>query len=243
MTFRSRARSAFGSCWTWSRWATPASAAISPRSPRPPAGSPTTRARSPALGLAGWDVIPLLVLSNAGTAELWTGDLAEAEKHLRAAVDTNQWSGLLRPHLNAASQLALLLAERGDLDAAQAEAQAAVQRATEAGWAVSAQAVAAYLALAWVSLDRSEPEGVDRWLGRVAEVEAIAPEPHVQLAAAALTALRRADAGDLEGARTGLQAQRPGWRTARRPSSPTDLCWSKPSCCAGPVTCSKRPTS
>ena len=40
-----------------------------------------------ALGLAGWDVIPLLVLSSAGTAELWTGDMAEAEKHLRAAVD------------------------------------------------------------------------------------------------------------------------------------------------------------
>jgi LuxR family transcriptional regulator, maltose regulon positive regulatory protein len=159
-----------------------------------------------ALGLAGWDLIPLLVLSGAGTAELWTGDLAEAEKHLRAAVDANQWNGLLRPHLNASSQLALLLAERGDLDAAETEAQAVAQRATEAGWAVSAQAVAAYLALAWVSLDRSEPDGVDRWLGRVAEVEAIAPEPHVQLAAAALTALRRADADDLEGARTGLQA-------------------------------------
>ncbi len=68
------------------------------------------------------------------------------------------------------------------------------------------QAVAAYLALAWVSLDRSEPDGVDRWLGRVAEVEAIAPEPHVQLAAAALNTLRRADAGDWDGARTALRA-------------------------------------
>jgi LuxR family maltose regulon positive regulatory protein len=102
--------------------------------------------------------------------------------------------------------LALLLAERGDLDAAQAEAQAAVQRATEAGWTISPQAVAAYLALAWVSLDQSEPEGVDRWLGRVADVEAVAPEPHVQLAAAALNALRRADTGDREGARTALRA-------------------------------------
>ena len=80
------------------------------------------------------------------------------------------------------------------------------QRATEAGWAVSAQAVAAYLALAWVSLDRGEPDGVDRWLARVAEVEAVAPEPHVQLAAAALNALRRADTGDWEGARTALRA-------------------------------------
>ena len=53
------------------------------------------------LGLAGWDVIPLLILSTVGTAELWTGDVTSAEKHLRAAVDANQWSGLLRPHLNA----------------------------------------------------------------------------------------------------------------------------------------------
>jgi len=162
------------------------------------------------LGLAGWDVIPLLVLSNAGTAELWTGDMTEAEKHLRAAVDANQWSGLLRPHLNAASQLALLLAGRGDLDAAQSEAHAAVQRASEAGWAVSVQAVAAYLALAWVSLDRAETEGVDRWLARVADVEASMPEPHVQLAAIALSTLRRADVGDWDGARTVLHTATAG---------------------------------
>ena len=61
---------------------------------------------------------------------------------------------------------------------------------------MSPQAVAAYLALAWVSLDRGEPEGVDRWLARVAEVEAVAPEPHVRLAAATLNALRRAGSGD-----------------------------------------------
>jgi LuxR family transcriptional regulator, maltose regulon positive regulatory protein len=40
----------------------------------------------------------------------------------------------------------------------------------------------------------------DRWIGRVQEVEAIAPEPHVQVAAAAMCAMRRADAGDREGA-------------------------------------------
>src|SRR3954470_5217400 len=37
-----------------------------------------------ALGLTAWDVVPLLVLGNAGTSEFWTGDLAEAENHLRA---------------------------------------------------------------------------------------------------------------------------------------------------------------
>ena len=168
-------------------------------------------------------MIPLLVLSNAGTAELWTGDVVEAEKHLRAAVDTNQWSGLLRPHLNAASQLALLLAERGDLDAAQADAQAAVQRATEAGWAISAQAVAAYLALAWVSLDRSEPEGVDRWLGagrRGRGRRTRAARPTRRGRAERAPARRRR--------RLGGRTHRPAGsdradRKLRRPSSPTEL--------------------
>ena len=32
------------------------------------------------LGLAGWDVIPLLVLGNAGTAELWTGDVGRGRE-------------------------------------------------------------------------------------------------------------------------------------------------------------------
>ncbi|MFC5994976.1 LuxR C-terminal-related transcriptional regulator [Pseudonocardia hispaniensis] len=158
------------------------------------------------LGLAAWDVVPLIVLGNAGTAELWTGDMIEAEKHLRAALDTSHSGGLLRPHLNAAAQLALLHCEHGDLTLAEAEANALAECAAEAGWSVSAQAVGAYLALARVSLDRAEPAEADRWLARVVEVEAVAPEPHVQLAAAALMALRRADAGDVEGALAGLRA-------------------------------------
>ena len=41
-----------------------------------------------ALGLAGWDVIPLLVRSSAGTAELWSGNMTEAEKHLPQSTQT-----------------------------------------------------------------------------------------------------------------------------------------------------------
>ncbi|WP_214368806.1 LuxR C-terminal-related transcriptional regulator [Pseudonocardia sp. H11422] len=159
-----------------------------------------------ALGLTGWDMVPLLVLSNAGTAELWTGDVLEAEKHLRAAVDANRWSGFLRPHLNAESQLALLECARGDLGPAREDALATIARATERGWALTPQAVAAYVALAQVALDQDEPAEVDRWLRRIGEVEAIAPEPHVRMAAAALNAVRRADAGDREGALGGLRA-------------------------------------
>jgi LuxR family maltose regulon positive regulatory protein len=167
-----------------------------------------------ALGLAAWDVVPLLVLGNAGTAEFWTGDLAEAENHLRAAADLDQSGGVLRPHLNAAAHLALLHCERGDLDAAQSEARAVVEHAVDVGWTVSAQVVAAYLALARIALDRDEYADADSWLGRVAEVEAVIPEPHIQLAAAALTALRRADTGDPVGALSEMQLA-----TARLPGT------------------------
>ena len=138
----------------------------------------------------------VLMLANAGTAELWTGDLVEAEKNLRAAVDADRWGGFLRPHLNAESHLALLTCELGDLDAAREGALAAIARANEQGWALTVQAVSAHLALARVALDRDEPSEVDSWLANVAEIESITPEPHVQLAAAALAALRRADIGD-----------------------------------------------
>jgi LuxR family maltose regulon positive regulatory protein len=158
-----------------------------------------------ALGLTGWDLIPLLVLGNGGMAEFWTGDLIAAEKHLRAAVDFDRSGGVLRPHLNAAAHLALLQCEQGDLDTAEAKARAVVEHATDVGWAVSAQVVAAYLTLAWVALDRDDRPEVDGWLGRVAEVETVIPEPHVQLAAAALAALRRGDDGDPVGALSELR--------------------------------------
>ena len=157
------------------------------------------------LGLAAWDVVPLIVLGNAGTAAFWTGDPIEAEKHLRAAVDYDRSGGLLRPQLNAAAYLALLRCERGDVDAAQDEAQAVVEQATDAGWTVSAQVAAAYLTLAWVALDRDDHPDADAWFARIAEVEAIMPEPPIQLTAASLTALRRADAGDPMGALSGLR--------------------------------------
>ena len=154
-TSRSRARSACGSSLGPGRdgharargdlVALVAAARRVPEDPRALAG----------LGLAGWDVIPLLVLSNAGTAERGPG-IRSRPRNVSAPQWRHQWSGLLRPHLNAAAQLALLLAERGDRRR-QDDAQAAVRRATEAGWATSAQAVAAYLALAWVSLDQGDP--------------------------------------------------------------------------------------
>jgi LuxR family maltose regulon positive regulatory protein len=158
------------------------------------------------LGLASWDVLPIVLLSNAGTAELWIGDGLEAEKHLRAAIGAVHSSVVLRPQLNARAHLALLHALRGNLPSAQEDAQEVVAQATRAGLLTAPQTVAAYLALAWVALDQDDPAGVDRWLARVGGIESIAPEPHIQLAAAGLNALRHADTGALEGALTGLRA-------------------------------------
>jgi LuxR family maltose regulon positive regulatory protein len=66
--------------------------------------------------------------------------------------------------------------------------------------------MAAYLALARVALDQDDPAEAERWLARVNGGESTAPEPHIQLAAAGLTAFRVADAGNVEGALAGLRA-------------------------------------
>ena len=72
-----------------------------------------------------------------------------------------------------------------------------------------------------MALDRDDRPEVDGWLGRVAEVETVIPEPHMQLAAAALAALRRADAGDLEDALGTLRLTTTRLAAACRPRSPT----------------------
>jgi LuxR family maltose regulon positive regulatory protein len=73
--------------------------------------------------------------------------------------------------------------------------------------------------LARIALDRDDLDGADPWLARLAEVEEIAPEPHVRLAQALALAVRRDAAGDREGALRGLRttsaALRP-WTPPRR---------------------------
>jgi LuxR family maltose regulon positive regulatory protein len=157
------------------------------------------------LGMAGWELIRILILSNRGTAELWLGELDEAAAHLGAAFEAEPEQGVLLPHLNAQAHLALLDCERGELTSASARAQAAIARARATGAEGTAQVVPAYLALAWIHHDRGEPGEVEPWLERVDEVEATAPERHVQLAAAVLLAQHRA-ATDPEAALGGLEA-------------------------------------
>jgi LuxR family maltose regulon positive regulatory protein len=158
------------------------------------------------LGLAGWDLVRVLTLSNQGTAELWLGELGAAEIHLRAAMDAEPAAGVLLPRLNAQAQLALLECERGHLATARSEAREVVARATSTGSTSTAQMVSAYLALAWAHIDSGELAEADPWLRRADEVEAASPEPHVQLTAAVLRARRRAEA-DPEAALLALQTR------------------------------------
>jgi LuxR family maltose regulon positive regulatory protein len=159
------------------------------------------------LGMAAGEIVPIVALNNLGTAELWNGDLSGAAAHLAATIDLGT-DGPTLPHLNAAAHLALLHCERGEFAAAETAARAVTTTAERLGWAVTPQAVSAYLAMARVLLDRAELTDLDQWLRRVAEVEAVAPERPIQLAAALLLAARRESAGDAERALTGLRAAR-----------------------------------
>jgi LuxR family maltose regulon positive regulatory protein len=157
------------------------------------------------LGFAGAEIVPVIVHSNLGTAELWIGDLTRGARSLGAAADPGSGAPALS-HINAAAYLALLHCERGELDTAVAVAGEVTATAASMGWARTPQAVPAYLAMARVLLDRDELAEIDTWLDRAAEVASVAPEPHVQLATALVLAARREAVGNRERALAGLRA-------------------------------------
>ena len=152
-----------------------------------------------------------LVRSNLGTAEYWTGDSATAAVHLRDVADL---AGPRRslPPVNAASHLALIAGDRGDLVTAEHLARTAVAAAERAGWTRTMQIAPAYLALARVAFDRVELN--DTWLGRLAEVEEQSPEHHISLAASLVRAARHEAAGDPDRALAelrGVEGRLGGW--------------------------------
>jgi LuxR family maltose regulon positive regulatory protein len=166
---------------------------------------PSDAAALAGLSMSGTEIVPVMILSNLGTAELWTGDLDAAEPHLLAAADPAGRRPAL-PHINATAHLALLHCERGALDTAETLALQASEAASGAGWASTPQMAGAYLAMARVMFDRGRLEETDTWLGRLADIEARAPEPHVTLARALVLAAIREAAGDPERALSGLRA-------------------------------------
>ncbi|HSK57761.1 MAG TPA: LuxR C-terminal-related transcriptional regulator, partial [Actinomycetospora sp.] len=170
-------------------------------------------------GLSDPGIVAVAVRGNLGTAEFWTGDLEAAEEHLLDAADPGDGPSAL-PHLNASAHLALLVAEHGDLDAAEGRARSVVAAAEAEGWSGAPQVAPAYLAIARVLLDRGEPGESDVWLGRLADVLEVAAEPHVLLAQSLVLAARRDAGGDTEGALAGLRAatvRLERWTTPPRP--------------------------
>lgn len=160
------------------------------------------------IGLVDAVLVPVLVDNILGSAALLGGDLPTADRHLTAALSV-ELSTPSVSQLNAAGYLSLLTCERGELDAAQARALAVVARASAAGLERAGQVAGAYLTLARVALDRADLSEIDDWLGRVAEVQAVAAEPHVRLVAALVLSAEREAIGDLEPALSGLRAVAP----------------------------------
>lgn len=136
------------------------------------------------LGLSHWDSLRVLLVSNAGTCELWLGDLESAYEHLSDCVDYEQTTATL-PVLNARAHLGYLLWERGDLDAAAKVSLRAVESFASVGLAEAVQATPAYLALAAIALDRDEPAATAQWLDGA---ERSSREPHTDLVLATLRA-------------------------------------------------------
>jgi LuxR family maltose regulon positive regulatory protein len=159
-----------------------------------------------ALGMAGGEIVPVVVHNNLGTAALWTGDLDAAERHLTAAVEAAV-PGVVLAQLNALAYRALLRAERGELDSAESEARKVLATAAAAGMEDTAQVAAAHLALVEVALDRGDPEAADERSARLAAFENATAEPHVRFVAALLAAERLAAAGEHESALANLRAQ------------------------------------
>ncbi|MGW0037435.1 LuxR C-terminal-related transcriptional regulator [Gordonia sp. NPDC003376] len=128
-----------------------------------------------AAGLADWPVIGVLVMSNTGSSELWTGDIDQARSHLVEAATVTTGSPIGLPVLNARAHLAYLQWRCGELASAEDGAVEAIAGFTEAGIPAAAHAASAYLALVGVALDRDDLDAADEWV-RVAATAAI--EPH-----------------------------------------------------------------
>lgn len=155
------------------------------------------------LGVSAPELVPLLVDNVLGTAAFLREDLPAAIGHLQAAVEIER-SRTVVSQVNAAAYLSLLRCERGELGPAEAAALQVVSWATGSGLQHTVQVAAAYLAMARIALDRMHLPEVDDWLGRVAEAEARAEEPHVRVLAALTLAGRRQADGEYEQALNGL---------------------------------------
>jgi LuxR family maltose regulon positive regulatory protein len=155
-----------------------------------------------------------LLLSNLGSAELWSGRLDAAEIHLRQGQHAALRAGLGALQLGCMSQLAVLHAMRGSLGQAVRLAGEAVELATQRGWSSSAQAAGGHLALAWAHFHRDDLIEAGHDLERAAAASRPHPERPVALGIAILQARLQQVRGDLAGSLATMAAARgdaTGW--------------------------------
>ena len=145
-----------------------------------------------ALELSDWVLIRTLMISNRGTAELWTGDLAAARVHLTEAARPEPSGVVALPNLNARAHLAYLHWTNGELEAAEATGRDALDGLVQMGIPGAVQARCAYLALAGTAIDRDDLTAGAGWL-RAAEDSA--SEPHTAYAAELMAARLEAAEG------------------------------------------------
>ncbi len=137
------------------------------------------------LELTDWTLVQALVLGNAGSAELWLGDLTAAQVHLDRAVREDGSRGVSLPALNARGHLAYLYWLRGELDDAETAARTVVDQLRTLGIGDAVQATAAHLALAGIATDRDRPDEARQRLDEALQCPA---EPHTTFAASLLSA-------------------------------------------------------
>ncbi|MFW0789011.1 LuxR C-terminal-related transcriptional regulator [Gordonia sp. CPCC 205333] len=120
------------------------------------------------LGIADWSALRVLLKSNAGTCELWLGDIAAARGHLLDAAQPSLGVKAVLPVHNARAHLAYLCWEAGELTASARWAAEAISGFAAVGIPDDSRQAVAFLALAGVSLDRDELDESARWLDKAA---------------------------------------------------------------------------
>ena len=175
---------------------------------------PTESSDLGAMRLADWPSVRTLLISNLGSAELWTGRLRSAELHLADAARADAGTATL-PILNAQAHLAYLYWMRGELEAAEATGRAAVDVFVRMGVSAAVQSRPAYLALAGVAIDQGDLVVAARWLEAA---DAAAAERHTEFAGDLMAARLRAAEGRLVEAVTAIREARERYKDAPFPA-------------------------
>lgn len=117
------------------------------------------------VALALDDELRALALSSLGIAETWTGQVAEAERHLEQALELAELTR--RPVIQVATLTHLaFLGGLGSVALAEERSRRAIQLAEDHGWDQEPTAGGAYTVLSVVLLWRGRLEEGERWLQR-----------------------------------------------------------------------------